>query len=185
MSIATEITRLQTAKADLKTAIEGKGVTVPSATKIDGYADLVEAIQSGGGGDGVIEAGTFTLESDTKTVTLQHGLGAIPDFCIVYPINTPTATSSYRMNFQVLLIGLGQENYNISTNTYSLVSPHNMGGGTGYNTGVYGQFNQSTPQNGYAGTATTTTIKVGGVNEQGSSGTLIAGEYGYIVGVLS
>lgn len=50
MSIATEITRLQTAKADLKTAIEGKGVTVPSATKIDGYADLVDAIQTGGGG---------------------------------------------------------------------------------------------------------------------------------------
>ena len=50
MSIATEITRLQTAKSDLKTAIEGKGVTVPSATKIDGYADLVESIQTGGGG---------------------------------------------------------------------------------------------------------------------------------------
>lgn len=50
MSIATEITRLQTAKADLKTAIEGKGVTVPSATKIDGYADLVDAIETGGGG---------------------------------------------------------------------------------------------------------------------------------------
>lgn len=49
MSIATEISRLQTAKADLKTAIEGKGVTVPSATKIDGYADLVDAIQTGGG----------------------------------------------------------------------------------------------------------------------------------------
>lgn len=52
MSIATDLTRLQTAKADLKTAIEGKGVTVPSATKIDGYADLVDAIQTGGGGGG-------------------------------------------------------------------------------------------------------------------------------------
>lgn len=50
MSIATDLTRIQTAKADLKTAIEGKGVTVPSATKIDGYADLVDAIQTGGGG---------------------------------------------------------------------------------------------------------------------------------------
>ena len=50
MSIATEITRLQTAKADLKTAIEGKGVTVPSATLLDGYADLVDAIETGGGG---------------------------------------------------------------------------------------------------------------------------------------
>lgn len=52
MSIATDLTRLQTAKADLKTAIEGKGVTVPSATLIDGYADLVDAIQTGGGGGG-------------------------------------------------------------------------------------------------------------------------------------
>ena len=49
MSIASEISRLQTAKAELKTAIEGKGVTVPSSTKLDGYADLVESIQQGGG----------------------------------------------------------------------------------------------------------------------------------------
>ena len=49
MSVASEITRLQNAKADLKTAIEGKGVTVPSSTKLDGYADLVDSIQQGGG----------------------------------------------------------------------------------------------------------------------------------------
>ena len=45
MSIASEITRLQTAKADLKTAIEGKGVTVPSSAKLDAYPALVESIQ--------------------------------------------------------------------------------------------------------------------------------------------
>lgn len=50
MAISDEITRLQTAKADLKTAIEGKGVTVPSSTKLDGYADLVDSIETGGGG---------------------------------------------------------------------------------------------------------------------------------------
>ena len=49
MSVASEISRLQTAKADLKTAIEGKGVTVPSSTKLDSYADLVESISGGGG----------------------------------------------------------------------------------------------------------------------------------------
>lgn len=49
MSVASEINRLQTAKADLKTAIENKGVTVPSSTKLDGYAALVESIQAGGG----------------------------------------------------------------------------------------------------------------------------------------
>lgn len=47
-NIAQEITRLTTAKADIKTAIEGKGVTVPSSTKLDGYAGLVGQIQQGG-----------------------------------------------------------------------------------------------------------------------------------------
>lgn len=50
MSIASEITRLQTAKADLKTAIEGKGVTVSSSAKLDAYPALVESISGGGGG---------------------------------------------------------------------------------------------------------------------------------------
>lgn len=49
MSVASEITRLQNAKASLKTSIEGKGVTVPSSTKLDGYADLVDSIEQGGG----------------------------------------------------------------------------------------------------------------------------------------
>lgn len=51
MSIATEITRLQNAKASIKTSIENKGVTVPSATKLDGYSTLIDAIPSGGGID--------------------------------------------------------------------------------------------------------------------------------------
>ena len=50
MSIATEITRLQNAKASIKTSIENKGVTVPSATKLDGYSTLIDSIQTGGGG---------------------------------------------------------------------------------------------------------------------------------------
>lgn len=49
MSVNSEIERLQTAKADLKTAIENKGITVPSNTKLDGYADLVDSISGGGG----------------------------------------------------------------------------------------------------------------------------------------
>lgn len=50
-NIAQEISRLTAAKADIKTAIEGKGVTVPSTTKLDGYADLVGQIQQGGGAE--------------------------------------------------------------------------------------------------------------------------------------
>ena len=47
MSIASEISRLQGAKADLKSAIEAKGVTVSSDLTIDGYAAKVTAIPSG------------------------------------------------------------------------------------------------------------------------------------------
>ncbi len=44
MSIATEISRLQTAKADIKTAIEAKGVTIPSNASIDTYDTYVSQI---------------------------------------------------------------------------------------------------------------------------------------------
>ena len=47
MSIATEITRLQNAKASIKASIENKGVTVPSATKLDGYPALIDSISTG------------------------------------------------------------------------------------------------------------------------------------------
>ena len=47
MSIQTELTRLTNAKAAIQTAIEGKGVTVPSGTLLDGMAALIESIQAG------------------------------------------------------------------------------------------------------------------------------------------
>lgn len=47
MTIASEITRLQWAKADIKTSIENKGVAVPSATKLDDYAPYIDQIDTG------------------------------------------------------------------------------------------------------------------------------------------
>ena len=47
MSIAAEITRIQGAKADIKSAIEAKGVTVGDGL-IDTYADKVAQISGGG-----------------------------------------------------------------------------------------------------------------------------------------
>ena len=49
MSIAEEILRIQTAKADIKTAIENKGVTVGDGT-IDTYAEKINEISGGDGG---------------------------------------------------------------------------------------------------------------------------------------
>lgn len=50
-SIRQQISRLQTAKDNIKTAIEGKGVTVPDTTLLDAYAALIDSIEAGGGGD--------------------------------------------------------------------------------------------------------------------------------------
>lgn len=46
MSIASEITRLQGAKADIKTAIEAKGVTVPSSATLDDYDTYIGQIRT-------------------------------------------------------------------------------------------------------------------------------------------
>lgn len=74
MSVASEITRLQTAKADLKTAIEGKGVTVPSSAKLDAYPALVESIQQGGSVD---EDNWYLISSafDNAYVFRRHEAG--------------------------------------------------------------------------------------------------------------
>lgn len=47
MSIASEISRLQTAKADIKTAIQNKGVTVPANATLDSYDTYIASISSG------------------------------------------------------------------------------------------------------------------------------------------
>ena len=56
MSIASEISRLQSAKAAIKAAIEAKGVTVLSSAKLGDYAQLIGEIETGGG------APSITLE---------------------------------------------------------------------------------------------------------------------------
>lgn len=47
MSIATQIQRLQEAKADIKEAIENKGVAVSSSLTISDYAPLIDSIPTG------------------------------------------------------------------------------------------------------------------------------------------
>ena len=84
MSIQTELTRITNAKAAIKTAIEGKGVTVPDGTLLDGMASLIESIEAGGGGSGNFATGTFTTTDDiTSNVVINHNLGVKPKFIIV------------------------------------------------------------------------------------------------------
>ena len=67
MSVQSEITRLENAKSAIKAAIEGKGVTVPDATLLDGMASLIESIEAGGGVENVAY-GSYTPASDTYRI---------------------------------------------------------------------------------------------------------------------
>lgn len=55
MSISTEITRLQEAKADLKSYLESVGITVSDDTLIDGMVDLLASMAQPA--DYVVETG--------------------------------------------------------------------------------------------------------------------------------
>ena len=71
MSIQTELTRITNAKAAIKAAIEGKGVTVPDGTMLDGMAALIESIEAGGGEETLFgtyfETGSIIPASDITT----------------------------------------------------------------------------------------------------------------------
>ena len=79
MSVQTEITRIESAKTAIATAIEGKGVTVPDGTLLDGMAPLIESIETGINATG----GTITVSSDVNDYVLTHGLGEVPKFFVI------------------------------------------------------------------------------------------------------
>lgn len=73
MSIATEISRLQTAKADIKTAIEAKGVTVPSSAKIDVFDDYIAQIPT----EGSYQSKIVSPTESSQTVSPDSGYDAL------------------------------------------------------------------------------------------------------------
>lgn len=82
MSIQTELTRITNAKTAIKTAIEGKGVTVPDGTLLDGMAALIESIEMGVNVDfspfNEVSWGTFVPSEDTSEINLV-------DLCARFP----------------------------------------------------------------------------------------------------
>ena len=74
MSIQTELTRITNAKAAIKTAIEGKGVTVPNGTLLDGMASLIASIEAGGG------SGTEVIITSAVTNALEFAKAIFPNY---------------------------------------------------------------------------------------------------------
>ena len=102
MSVQSEITRLQNAKAAIKAAIEGKGVTVPTWTLLDGMAALIESIEAGGSGGGGFDSnhvdiayGSFVTATAVTGVRVDCGFPISKDDAFMYvfgciPIATRT-----------------------------------------------------------------------------------------------
>lgn len=93
MSIQTELTRLTNAKAAIQTAIEGKGVTVPSGTLLDGMAALIESIETGEGGS--FDLSNF-LQNITDVISFSFTLRKDGNG---YNIKKPSTNSIPRMGF--------------------------------------------------------------------------------------
>ena len=109
MSIQTELTRITNAKAAIKAAVEGKGVTVPDGTLLDGMAALIESIEAGGGEKNLFgtyfETGSIIPASDITadyTIQFQRDFSTIDGntyplynfvlWCSIPPGNTSVAT---------------------------------------------------------------------------------------------
>ena len=95
MSIQTELTRITNAKAAIKAAIEGKGVTVPAGTLLDGIAALIESIEAGGGGANNVSFGTYTLTGESSgSYKVEHALGTTPAALLFVYVGLTTDISS-------------------------------------------------------------------------------------------
>ena len=94
MSIQTALSRIINAKAAIKAAIEGKGVTVPEATLLDGMAALIDSIEAG---SAKVLTGTITWAEITTTIfstEIEHNFGRVPLMFCIYPNFNVTSSLS-------------------------------------------------------------------------------------------
>lgn len=95
MSISSEITRISNAKTAIAESIANKGVTVPSGTKIDGMATLIDSIQTGGGG-AVQPSKALTVTSNgTTTITPDAPYDAIKQVDLTVNVASGGGGSEY------------------------------------------------------------------------------------------
>jgi len=94
MSVASELTRIKSAKNDLKTSINAKTDSEHQITNetIDEYADFVDSITSGGGAD-LSDYFTTTISSGTNTVS------GFADMIKTIPENTTVVGNSMQYAF--------------------------------------------------------------------------------------
>ena len=108
MSIQTELTRITNAKAAIQTAIEGKGVTVPSRTRLDGMASLIESIEAGGGG---MKVEVFSITPADGIPSGEYEIGETtitnPHFCVCFDGTQPDSNNTDTLKYKGLITYVG------------------------------------------------------------------------------
>ena len=133
MAISDELTRIQTAKADIKASIEAKGVTVPSDALIDQYADYVDEIQTGGGGGQAEEDLKNLIERDITSITIPNNVTSIGNNVFSYC----TSLTSITIPNGVTSIGTSAFQNCTQLNTVVLNGGGVIGGTNYYDSGVF------------------------------------------------
>ena len=128
MSIQTELTRITNAKAAIKTAIEGKGVTVPDGTLLDGMASLIESIEVGGGGGMKVEVFSLTPAEEIPAGVYEIGETTItnPHFCVCFDGTQPNSKDTDSTKYYGLMTYVGCD-ATLWGNIGSKYNPSNFG----------------------------------------------------------
>ena len=131
MSIQTELTRLTNAKAAIQTAIEGKGVTVPSGTLLDGMAALIESIEAGSTSNNIV-VGSFTLSESLTTssplyIDVTFPKDELPLMYLVYEdtsnlLHSDTSHTAVRLRS---VIAIREKNSSPDYRTFMVISSYN------------------------------------------------------------
>lgn len=134
MAISTEIARLQQAKADIKTAIEAKGVSVPSSAKLDAYDGYIAAIPQGSAPS--LQSKTATPSTSQQVIQPDAGYDGLEKVTI------SAVTAAIDSNIQagnikngVTILGVsgtlsgGGSTLTPTAGDYPVVGDGNLGGG--------------------------------------------------------
>lgn len=92
MSVKTQIDRLTSAKSAIKSAIEGKGISVPASTKLDGMATLITSINP-----------TYSVVNTLFSCTVNNAAQSVikgQSYCAHY-----TANDGYQIEAVTVLMG--------------------------------------------------------------------------------
>ena len=137
MSVQNEITRLENAKAAIKAAIEGKGVTVPDGTLLDGMAEIITNLPSGGGTVNFapfskIAWGTITPATDLSGMipASMFGLESVPNIQfanIQIASDSPSNTGNILYAYAYSVNKTGEGNFGSKVGVYQSRSNNGTG----------------------------------------------------------